>query len=73
VAPILIRFERFPVFHTFTSGGGNDFYFPIQTYAAIPVSVLSAFRFFSIFSAVSAINRVFNHPANPHSSAFKRI
>jgi len=25
VGPILIRFERFPVFHTFTSGGGNDF------------------------------------------------
>ena len=24
VTPILIRFERFPVFHTFTSGGGND-------------------------------------------------
>jgi hypothetical protein len=25
VAPILIRFERFPVFHTSTSGGGHDY------------------------------------------------
>jgi hypothetical protein len=26
VAPISIRFERFPVFHTSTSGGGHDFF-----------------------------------------------
>jgi hypothetical protein len=39
VAPILIRFERFPVFHTFTSGGGNDFlisYEPVSQYADFP-------------------------------------
>jgi hypothetical protein len=30
VAPILIRFARFPVFHTFTSGGGNDLAMKIE-------------------------------------------